>query len=106
AKRLTQEILDQYDCGVRIQAVQLQDVNPPRAVRPAFNEVNSAKQEQEKVINEAEREYNRVIPEARGKAEEAKTTKPRNANTMITKGVLPFIAFLPGTAEASPRRLE
>ena len=56
--------------GVRILTLKLQDVNPPESVRPAFNEVNSAKQEQEKLINEAEREYNRVIPEARGKAEE------------------------------------
>ena len=39
-------------------------------MRPAFNEVNAAKQEQEKVINEAEREYNRVIPAARGEAEQ------------------------------------
>jgi membrane protease subunit HflK len=70
AQRLTQEVLDRYDVGVQVMAVQLQDVNPPQAVRPAFNDVNSAKQEQEKVINEAEREYNKVIPDARGKAEQ------------------------------------
>jgi len=69
AKFLTQEVLNYYDLGVQIQAVQLQDVNPPQSVRAAFNEVNAAKQEQEKVINEAEREYNRVIPKARGLAE-------------------------------------
>ena len=69
AKHLTQEVLDYYDMGVLIQAIQLQDVNPPQAVRAAFNEVNAAKQEQEKAINEAEREYNRVIPQARGQAE-------------------------------------
>jgi membrane protease subunit HflK len=68
-QRLTQEILDHYDMGVRIVTVKLQDVNPPDPVRPAFNEVNAAKQEQEQAINQAEREYNRVIPEARGKAE-------------------------------------
>ncbi|HBL19145.1 MAG: HflK protein [Elusimicrobia bacterium GWA2_69_24] len=70
AQRLMQEILDRYDIGVRIVTLKLQDVNPPEPVRPAFNEVNAAKQEQEKVINEAEREYNKVIPEARGRAEE------------------------------------
>jgi membrane protease subunit HflK len=69
-QRLTQEILDHYDMGIRIVTVKLQDVNPPASVRPAFNEVNSAKQEQEQAINQAEREYNRVIPEARGKAEQ------------------------------------
>jgi membrane protease subunit HflK len=67
--RLTQEILDRYDMGIRIVTVKLQDVNPPQRVRPAFNEVNAAKQEQEQVINQAEKEYNMVIPEARGKAE-------------------------------------
>ncbi|MFH1726413.1 MAG: FtsH protease activity modulator HflK [Elusimicrobiota bacterium] len=69
AHRLMQEVLDHYDMGVRIITLKLQDVNPPESVRPAFNEVNAAKQEQEKVINQAEREYNKVIPEARGKAE-------------------------------------
>lgn len=70
AQRLTQDVMDRYDIGIRIVTVKLQDVNPPEPVRPAFNEVNSAKQEQEKMINQAEREYNKVIPEARGKAEQ------------------------------------
>ncbi len=70
AEGLTQEVLDRYDMGVRIVAIKLQDINPPESVKPAFNEVNEAKQEQEKVINQAEEEYNRVIPEARGKAEQ------------------------------------
>jgi len=69
AKVLTQQILDQYDMGIHIEQVILQDVNPPDPVKPAFNLVNAAKQEQEQAINNAEREYNRVIPEARGKAE-------------------------------------
>jgi len=71
AQRLTQEVLDRYDLGIRIVTVKLQDVNPPDPVRPAFNDVNAAKQEQEQAINHAEREYNRVIPEARGKAEQS-----------------------------------
>ena len=71
AHRLTPEVLDRYDIGVRIVTVKLQDVNPPESVRPAFNEVNAAKQEQEQAINQAEREYNTVIPESRGKAEQS-----------------------------------
>lgn len=71
AQRLTQEVLDRYGMGVRIVAVKLQDVNPPLPVRPAFNEVNAAKQDQEKAINQAESEYNKVIPEAGGKAEQS-----------------------------------
>jgi modulator of FtsH protease HflK len=70
AKRLTQEVVDKYDMGITIVAVVLQDVTPPEAVKAAFNDVNAAKQEQEKAINVAEREYNNVIPEAKGKAEQ------------------------------------
>lgn len=69
AKVLMQEVLDKYDMGISIQTVKLQDVNPPESVKASFNEVNEAKQEQEKVINQAERRYNEVIPEARGKAD-------------------------------------
>lgn len=71
AQHLTQEVLDRYDIGLRIVTVKLQNVNPPEPVKPAFNEVNAAKQEQEQAINQAEREYNKVIPEARGKAEQS-----------------------------------
>lgn len=68
AKLLTQEVLDQYDMGIKIEKIILQGVNPPETVKPAFNEVNAAKQEQEQTINLAEKEYNKIIPEARGKA--------------------------------------
>jgi len=69
ARELTQEVLDSYDIGIAVERVVLQGVNPPEKVKPAFNEVNRAKQVQEQTINNAEREYNRVIPEARGQAE-------------------------------------
>lgn len=64
-----QEILDFYESGIQIVTVKLQDVNPPDAVKPSFNEVNEAKQEKEKVINQAWEAYNKVIPKARGTAE-------------------------------------
>ena len=64
-----QEILDSYDSGVQIVTVKLQDVNPPDEVKPSFNEVNEAKQEKEKVINQAWEAYNKAIPRAKGEAE-------------------------------------
>lgn len=70
AKDLTQSILDSYDMGVRVVSIKLQDVNPPDPVKPSFNKVNEAKQEQEQAINQAEKHYNKIIPEARGKAEQ------------------------------------
>jgi len=65
-----QAILDHYDVGIRIELVKLQDVNPPDPVKPSFNEVNEAKQEKEKVINQAFEAYNKLIPKARGEAEQ------------------------------------
>jgi membrane protease subunit HflK len=63
-----QELCDQYETGIKVEQVVLQDVNPPDEVKPSFNKVNEAQQEKEKLINEAQAEYNQVIPRARGEA--------------------------------------
>lgn len=63
-----QELCEQYELGINVEQVVLQDVNPPETVKPAFNEVNEAQQEREKLINQAKSEYNKVIPRARGEA--------------------------------------
>ncbi|MBC8382985.1 MAG: FtsH protease activity modulator HflK [Candidatus Cloacimonetes bacterium] len=65
---MLQEQLDIYNAGLEIVTINLQNVNPPKAVQPAFNNVNSAKQEKERIINEAWEKYNQVIPEAEGKS--------------------------------------
>ncbi|MFA4981442.1 MAG: FtsH protease activity modulator HflK [Candidatus Omnitrophota bacterium] len=65
----TQKILDDYQTGVQVVTIKLLDVNPPDTVKPAFNEVNEAKQEKEKMINQAWEAYNKVVPKARGEAE-------------------------------------
>lgn len=65
-----QKMCTEYENGIRIDQVVLQDVNPPEKVKPSFNAVNRAQQERETLINEAEAEYNRIIPRARGEAEE------------------------------------
>ncbi len=64
-----QKILDKYETGIGIVTVKLLDVNPPDEVKPAFNEVNEAKQEKERVINQAWEAYNKVVPRAKGEAE-------------------------------------
>ena len=66
-----QMLCDQYETGIKVEQVVLQDVNPPDQVKPSFNEVNEAQQEREKLINLAQSEYNRVIPRARGEAQQA-----------------------------------
>jgi modulator of FtsH protease HflK len=69
-KLLIQELLDSYQSGIVVIAVQLQDVNPPEEVSAAFKDVASAKEDKSKFINEAEGYYNDVIPDARGEAVE------------------------------------
>lgn len=64
-----QEILDEYDSGIKIVNIRLQNVVPPDEVKDAFNEVNEAQQEKERLINQAQEIYNREIPKARGEAE-------------------------------------
>ncbi|WP_297188642.1 FtsH protease activity modulator HflK [uncultured Porticoccus sp.] len=64
-----QGIMDLYDSGIHVITVELQDVVPPKAVRPAFNEVNEARQERERMINEATKRANQQIPRAEGEAQ-------------------------------------
>ncbi len=70
ARDLIQEMLNRYEIGVDVVTVNLQDVNPPPLVQPAFNAVNEAKQEKERIINEALEAYNKVIPQAEGQAQQ------------------------------------
>ncbi|MBW1644877.1 MAG: FtsH protease activity modulator HflK [Deltaproteobacteria bacterium] len=67
-KTLLQNILDRYDAGISIVAVQLQDVHPPKAVIEAFKDVASAKENKIKLINEAEGYRNDILPKAKGRA--------------------------------------
>lgn len=67
---LLQSQLDGYRAGVHVQSVQLQDVDPPAAVREAFADVASASQDRERSVLEAQGYADKVVPEARGRAEE------------------------------------
>lgn len=68
AKEQIQTLLDRYDSGLQIVALQLQDVHPPEQVEAAFKDVVSAREDKERMINEAQGYRNAVIPEARGQA--------------------------------------
>jgi len=67
---LLQDILDSYDSGLDIQHVQLQDVQPPAAVRSAFDDVVEATQDAIRAVNEAQGFENEAIPRARAQATE------------------------------------
>jgi membrane protease subunit HflK len=70
ATRLLQNILDRYEVGVEVIAVQLQDVHPPQDVIEAFKDVASAREDKSRIINEAEAYRNEILPRARGQAAE------------------------------------
>lgn len=67
-KEQMQLLLDGYQAGLHIINVQLQDVSPPKQVESAFKDVVSAREDKERMINEAQGYRNAVIPEARGQA--------------------------------------
>ncbi len=69
-RRKLESAVAEYELGIRIDQVQLKNVNPPQAVQASFDEVNRAQQEREQMINVARGEFNRVIPRARGEAEQ------------------------------------
>lgn len=68
AQTALQNILDEYEAGVQVTAIQLQDVNPPDDVAAAFKDVASAKEDKEKLINESHGYRNDIIPKAKGEA--------------------------------------
>ena len=65
ARRDAQRILDGYACGITVTALQMQRVIPPDRVKPAFDRVNAAIQQKQKLENDAEATRNKLIPEAR-----------------------------------------
>src|SRR4030088_2244351 len=66
-----QELAKRYKLGVRVDQVQLKNVNPPAEVQASFNEVNKAQQDRENAINIANGDYNEAVPRARGQADQA-----------------------------------
>ena len=68
-KELVQSILDKYNTGIIVVAVQLQDVSPPQQVIAAFKDVASAKEDKNKMVNQAEGYRNDLIPKARGEGQ-------------------------------------
>ncbi|MGQ9425049.1 FtsH protease activity modulator HflK [Gilvimarinus sp. F26214L] len=64
-----QEYLDAYQTGILVEKVNVEETTPPREVQSAFDDVNRAREDEERVKNEAQAYVNRVIPEARGRAQ-------------------------------------
>lgn len=67
---LLQKILDQYNAGIQIEGVKLQNAAPPPEVIDSFLDVQRARQDKDRLKNEAEAYANSIVPEARGQAEQ------------------------------------
>ncbi|MGD9938278.1 MAG: FtsH protease activity modulator HflK [Clostridia bacterium] len=68
--QLMNETLNGYGLGVEIIAVRLQNIVPPTGVQAAFEDVNMAQQDMNRLINEGKEAYNKEIPRARGEADQ------------------------------------
>ena len=74
ASTALQASLEAYRTGLVVTELNLQDARPPEEVKPAFDEVNSAQQTNERLVNEARAYAAKVVPEARGDAQRLRTT--------------------------------
>jgi membrane protease subunit HflK len=95
-RNLLQSQLDGYRAGVHVQSVQLQDVDPPAAVRDAFADVASASQDRERAVLEAQGYADKVVPEARGRAEEVlnQARAYREQRILEAQGQVAILALL------------
>lgn len=80
-KTEVQRILDDYGAGIRVISVNLMDAQPPEEVQPAFADAIKAREDEQRLKNEAEAYSNEVLPKARGAAarltQEAEAYKQR-----------------------------
>jgi membrane protease subunit HflK len=68
ARRLIQEILDRYQTGIEVTSVNMQDAQPPEEVQAAFADAVKAREDEQRLKNEAETYSNGILPKARGAA--------------------------------------
>ncbi|MGZ8903543.1 MAG: FtsH protease activity modulator HflK [Methylobacter sp.] len=67
-KKEIQDVMDSYNSGIQITSVNLQDAQPPEQVQNAFEDAIKAREDEQRLINEAEAYSNDVVPKARGAA--------------------------------------
>jgi membrane protease subunit HflK len=65
---LIQDVLDDYESGIYISSVEMQPAKPPEEVKAAFDDAIKAREDEQRLVNEAEAYRNDVIPKARGAA--------------------------------------
>lgn len=73
ARERLQKSLEAYRTGLQVTELNLPDARPPQQVKPAFDDVNSAQQDQQRLISEARAYAAKIVPEARGQAARVRT---------------------------------
>ncbi len=105
AKLSTQAVLDQYGLGIRLVSMNLKLVEPPRAVIQAFQDVQNAKSDRERLVNESMGYANEILPKARGEArrlvDEARSR--REQRVALAQGEASRLGSLLAEYEKAPR---
>ena len=73
ARERLQKSLDAYKTGLVVTELSLPNARPPEEVKPAFDDVNSAQQDKDRLISEARAYAAKIVPEARGEAARTRT---------------------------------
>jgi len=68
-KAIMQQILDNYNTGINVVTVNMDEAQPPEEVQDAFNDAIKAREDEQRIINEANAYRNGVVPQARGEGE-------------------------------------
>ncbi|MCK4864155.1 MAG: FtsH protease activity modulator HflK [Gammaproteobacteria bacterium] len=84
-KKLMQTILDSYKTGLIVTNVNMQNAQPPEQVQHAFNDAIKAREDKERLVNEAEAYSNDILPKARGKAARMKSESEAYRDEIIAK---------------------
>ncbi len=98
-RNLMQKILDSYQTGINIVAVQMQNVHPPEQVVDAFKDVASAREDKSRFINEAEAYQRDILPKARGEASRIVNAAQAYKETKVRKSEGDASRFLALLAE-------
>ncbi|MBW4091764.1 MAG: FtsH protease activity modulator HflK [Proteobacteria bacterium] len=81
----TQARLHSYHAGIEVNEVQLQRVDPPSEVIPAFRDVQAAREDARRAVNQAESYRNNIVPRARGKVAQIVQAAQANKTALIAQ---------------------
>jgi membrane protease subunit HflK len=85
AVQMMNEKFNEFGLGIRVTQVQLQNIVPPKGVQDAFEDVNKAIQDMNRLVNEGKEAYNSEIPKAKGQADQIKEVAQGYATERVNK---------------------